>query len=61
MAVRSMWETSTGELRVLMDVATGQALVTLLLDLHGIPKELAALRDAVGHTLDHPDTRERRD
>jgi hypothetical protein len=52
--VRSNWETATGEVRVLMDVLTAQELVKCLHSLHGIPKELVALKSAVAHTVAHP-------
>lgn len=57
--VRSNWETSTGEVRVLMDAQTAHELVKLLARVKAREiRELDALERAVAHTLLHPDTRE---
>jgi hypothetical protein len=51
-AVRSNWDTATGEVRVLMDVATAQELVRLLE--RDRVQALLALREALAHTLVYP-------
>jgi hypothetical protein len=58
--VRSNWETATGEVRVLMDAQTAHELYKLL-QREASCVELFALRNAIGHTIQHPDTRKEKD
>lgn len=52
MSVRSNWDTATGEVRLLMDVATAQELLKLLE--RDRVQGLLALREALAHTLVYP-------
>lgn len=55
MAVRSNWETATGEIRVVMDAQTAHELIKFLAK-HGgdATKELMWLRHAISHTVMSP-------